>query len=324
MTRRPLFSTYSQGENRVTGSVVAVFERLDLTTLQEILAHAAEDPSLELVTFRLQPAVAKATVPDAEIQAAFRYLVEVKTAFDSVRQAQIEGHLKLLSGDPGVDERLIVITPDAGKPRPVADVQAKDDRVAWFNFSDLNLAIEAVLQKEGIRDDERLLLRELQILFVEEGLLGRQDTVIVAARLAHSFYLAHSAYVCQQGRAFREGLTNMGFYRKRQIEAEVPRILYVEDSVPFTVEEAERRRQRGDSTAVEIADLITSSLVTGERKDGDVHKVFLLSPPDTQDTEHLPGVVLHSGDGAGSAFTMGQRYVYLDDLRTAKSTQDLR
>lgn len=38
-----LFSTYRQGRNRVTGSIVAVFERIDLALLQRILPACAAD-----------------------------------------------------------------------------------------------------------------------------------------------------------------------------------------------------------------------------------------------------------------------------------------
>ncbi|HEY5477402.1 MAG TPA: hypothetical protein VIK11_11900 [Tepidiformaceae bacterium] len=41
MAKNPLFSTYRQGENRVTSSMLAVFERIDLSLLEMILASAA-------------------------------------------------------------------------------------------------------------------------------------------------------------------------------------------------------------------------------------------------------------------------------------------
>jgi hypothetical protein len=37
----PLFSTYRGGENRVTSSIMAVFERIDLALVRDILAGAA-------------------------------------------------------------------------------------------------------------------------------------------------------------------------------------------------------------------------------------------------------------------------------------------
>lgn len=304
--------------------MIAVFERLDLATLQTTLASAAADPSLELVRFRLQPALKAGTVPDAEISAAFRYLFEVKTAFNAVSLKQLRGHLSHLRGAPGLDERLFVVTPDAAIPAAVVSVQTETDRVSWFSFADLNSAIDSVRRAEGVRDDELLLLRELQALLVEEGLLGRQDTVVVAARLAHSFYLSTGAYVCQRGRAFREGLTHLGFYRKRQIEPEVPRILTVEDNVEFTKTEAARRRALEAPLERRMADLIDQAIASGSRDEGAIHKVFLLSEVNSGETMKLSKPLIHEADGAGSAFTMGQRYVYVDDLRAAETTADLR
>ncbi len=86
MARRPLFSTYSQGENRVTGSMIAVFQRLDVSTLTSILAQATEDHDLELLSFVLQPASGDGTVPDAEISSGFHFLFEIKTAYGVVSE----------------------------------------------------------------------------------------------------------------------------------------------------------------------------------------------------------------------------------------------
>jgi hypothetical protein len=307
----------------VTGSLIAVFERLDLATLSSLIASAADDPDIELITFQLQPAATKGTVPDGEISSGFRYLFEVKTEFDAIRELQLRGHLNNLSGT-AADERLFVLTPDAVEPSAVATLRTTDPRLSWFSFATLSAAIDDVLLGEGIRDDERLLLRELQVLFTEEGLLGRQDTVVVAARLAYDFYLNHGAYVCQQARSFRADLSHLAFYRKRTIESEIPQILDVQDDVLFTLDEAARRRSTGNHHDAAIADLIEATLADGSRVVGDVHKVFLLSRKGDPETIELPAPVVHSGDGVGSAFTMGQRYVYLEDLRKAKTTADLR
>jgi hypothetical protein len=49
----------------------------------------------------------------------------------------------------------------------------------------------------------RFLLRELQALLVDEGLVDTDDVVIAAARIAYYEYLPHTAYICQACRAFR-------------------------------------------------------------------------------------------------------------------------
>lgn len=300
--------------------MVAVFERIDLSSLREILALALEDPEIDLMTFRLQPGASSGTVPDGEIASNFRYLLEVKTEFGTLNEIQLRGHLAQLSGT-ATDERLLAVTPDAAEPPLVTTIKAADPRLTWFSFASLNRSISDVLEGEWIRDDERLLLRELQHLFVEEGLLGRQDTVLVAAGLAHGFYLKHAAYVCQQGRSFRSDVTHLGFYRKLKIECEIPRVVCVTDDVLFTPDEAVRRRAIGNEVEVKLAELIEATLAEGSRIEGDIHKVFLLSAVGDPETVTLRSPIAHK---AGGAFVQYQRYVFLEDLSKAETTADLR
>lgn len=316
MSRRPLFSTYSQGENRVTGSMIAVFQRLDLSTLEKILEAVTEESSLQLVSFDIVRPEGAGTVPDARIAASFKYLFEVKTAYDALRSDQIAGHLKKLDGSHS-DERLFVLTPDAEEPAIVAS--AGDPRIRWTSFAALNDGINGALLDETVADNERFLLRELQVLLSQEGLLGREDTVVVAARYAYDFYLRHSAYICQSGRAFRRGLTRMGFYRHRKIEPHLPAILPpIHDAVPFTHDHATRLRSTNDPTDSRLAELIEETIMSGERIDGYAYQVFLLSSPDSHQTCRLPQAILH--DSEGVAWTMGQRYSHYDRLRQGPRT----
>lgn len=52
----PLFSTYRQGENRVTGSLLAVFERISFALVEQILQQMLEEPEVDLLTFTNQAA----------------------------------------------------------------------------------------------------------------------------------------------------------------------------------------------------------------------------------------------------------------------------
>ena len=87
-------------------------------------------------------------------------------------------------------------------------------------------------------EQTRFLVRELQALLEADGLLDTDDVVVVAARVAYGEYQNHAVYVCQPGRAFRRGLTHLGFYTDGAIQPVVPRIVAVADNVPFTAEEA--------------------------------------------------------------------------------------
>jgi hypothetical protein len=322
VSKRPLFSTYSQGENRVTGSMLAVFERLDLATLERILRGATEESSLELVRFDLVKPEGRGTVPDGRIAASFKYLFEVKTAYDALRGEQLRGHLGHLEEPGYADCRLFAVTPDGEEP-PVISALG-DERLRWFSFGDLSRAIDAALSAEGVPDDERILLRELQILFAQEGLLGRQDVVVVAARHAYDFYKRWDAYVCQAGRAFRPGVTRLGFYRKLRIEPEFPTILLRRDDVVFSHDNAATLRATGDDLDDAVATLIYETLAAGSRIDGHPYQVFLLTPAQDERTLVLGQPIDHRAAGRGGAWTMGQRYVYSERLlRNPRTTVDL-
>lgn len=327
MNRRPLFSTFRQGENRVTGSIIAVFERLDLETLRTILASASGNAEMELVRFELQPTSARApTVPDARIAASFDYLFETKTAFNAITdQRQIAKHLAHFSQRSDVDERLFVVTPDPVLPAALAGI---DSRVVWFSFKMLDAAILDALRDEAVpederlllRADERLLLRELHAFLTEEGLLGREEVVIVAAGWAYGFYRDTGAYVCQSGRTFRPGLTHLGFYRAKQIEPEIARIVYHEDNVLFTRAEIAARRAQGSPDRQRLADLIEGGLTSGTHVDGAVHQVFLLSRIGDPETITLDQPVQHTTPGP---WLRRHRYAYLQDLSQARTTDDV-
>ena len=90
MPKAPLFSTYRQGENRVTGSLMAVFERIDLSKVERLLAAASGESALQLFSFENQVRSKRlASVPDARISASFSLWFETKTAPGQVRQDQL-------------------------------------------------------------------------------------------------------------------------------------------------------------------------------------------------------------------------------------------
>src|SRR6201994_4763435 len=128
---KPLLSTYRTGENRVTSSTMAVFERIDLALVQEVLrAVTGMGFELQAVSFENQVTLA-GSVPDAQISARFSWWFETQTeidayAHDGHSRAQLLKHSSVLS-DPG--SLLFVITPDPVRP-------------AWFDKLD-GLAEEA-------------------------------------------------------------------------------------------------------------------------------------------------------------------------------------
>lgn len=108
----------------------------------------------------------------------------------------------------------------------------------------------------------------------------------------------------------------MGFYKARQIFPFVPRILERRDRVLM-----ERGRYEG-----ELGKAVGRPLDLTLRESGVEYQAFLLSGPDDTQTIRLDGPIandLLSASGRTTAFTQGQRYVRLDDLRRAKRTSDL-
>ena len=316
MSKNPLFSTYRQGENRVTSSMLAVFERIDLALLEHLLAAASGESALQTVTFVNQPPGQGASVPDGCIAAHFAYWFEVKTTRDGVRKEQLRQHLKNLP-DSGGDQRLFVVTPDAATPEAIKAI--RDPRVLWFSFAALSDAIEAALSETRnlVSEQARFLLRELQALLTVDGLVDTDDVVVVAARDAHPEYREVAAYVCQAGRAFRSGLTHMGFYAAGQIQVELPAILGREDDVIFSRSEARRRRRRGRDRDRGIAALIETLLDNGTRVEGQAYQVFLLTPIGDPRTVRLETPIqsdTRTESGRPWAWTLGQRYAKLSRL----------
>lgn len=325
--KAPLFSTYRQGENRVTSSMLAVFERVDLSLVERLLEVASEASELEMVRFTNQVAgktpkgARSASVPDGAVRASCRYLFEVKTARNAVKVRQLRDHLAGLDGSGG-DERLFVVTPDGETPAEVTAVG--DERVVWFNFAALAQAMSELLQDPdtAVSEREAFPLRELRQLFDADGLLApAEDVVVVAASFAYPAYLMYGAYLCQIGRSFRPGLTRMGFYSKKAIRPEFPRIEHHVDRLRFEASEADRLAATGDPGDAAAARLIRRMLADGTRWTGTEVQAFLLSPADHPDTLRLPQPIAHTGPGA---WTQGQRYLRESALAAEPaSTADL-
>jgi hypothetical protein len=323
MPKNPLFSAYRQGENRVTASMLAVFERIGLDLLEQLLIGASGESSVSFVDFTNQVG-GPGTVPDASIRGSFRYLFEVKTERNQLRRSQLEGHLELLEGG-AADERLFVITPDLDEPGVVGDIG--DERVLWASFVSLADAIDEILgdPSQLVSEQERFLLRELQLLFEQDGLLSTDDVVVVAARHAYPEYLATSAYTCQPDRTFRHGVERMGFYALGAIQREVPRILGRFLDMEFSRERIDELRESDNELERRAGEVAARTLVESTRKLGSRHAIYLLSAPNDQQTLHLAQPILNASrrDGRTVAWVRYQRYVRSDALQDAKTTDAL-
>jgi hypothetical protein len=148
----------------------------------------------------------------------------------------------------------------------------------------------------------------------------RNDTVVVAAETAFTFYKRHGAYVCQDGRAFRD-VHYLAFYRDKRIMPFIPTILDWHDHVAFTRESADRLL---DASATDreraLGTVVWNSVLDGSRYDGDVHEVLMLTPQTDERTVRLERAIRHHGD---APWTRGQRYADIDALRACSTTDEL-
>lgn len=329
----PLFSTYRGGENRVTSSTIAVFQRIDLGIVKEILQNAAGmGDELRAVSFENQ-VVGEGSVPDARISAHFTWWFETKTVphgyeSEGHDRRQVRAHAARLVGD--ADAYLFVLTPDAAQPTWFSALDGVEpdvqDRVIWFSFAALATVIRELLSDATrlLGEQTKFLLNELVNLYESDGLLSSDDTVIVAARTGWGEYQRHGVYICQPGRAFRPDLTHFGFYADGEIKPAVARIRRYVPSVVFSRESAAARREAGD---IQLASVIEDFLTRAARDDGVSYGVMLLSSLDESDTVTLAAPIVNdtvASTGRVWAWTMGQRYTSLARLtRGATRTSDL-
>ena len=95
----PLFSTYTQGENRVTSTVIAVLEHVNNQLAEDILEALTDESDLSLVSFDNQ-VTGVDSVPDAAIKSSTALWFETKTSRDAVDKEQLENHLHALNEAP--------------------------------------------------------------------------------------------------------------------------------------------------------------------------------------------------------------------------------
>ncbi len=310
--KTPLFSTYHQGENRVTSSIVAVFERIGIGRVEQLLRAASDDADLEMIRFKNQLSRGD-TVPDASISADFHFLFEVKTARSAVNADQLRRHLGAFDSNAGV-KRLFVLTPDSDQPNQVTKLA--DARVTWLSFAGLDDAIQTLLEDKDdpLSEREEFLLRDLRNLLDAEGLTApTNDTLVIPARFAYDSYLKYHAYICQARRSFRPDVKYLGFYLRKEIRPEIAQILWHQDEVPITMEQAEIFRADESPASQRLADLIESVNRDDALWAGNLHQVFLLSAPHDNETIRLDAAIKHE---AKSAWVQGQRYTSSKVLRT--------
>lgn len=183
------------------------------------------------------------------------------------------------------------------------------------NSSDARRIVESVL------DSYLMDVRDVVIdaLVLEASSPSDIDTVIVAASSAYEEYQTYSAYICKPGRSFRP-VERIGFYRNKQIEPLVPRVMFRRDPVSIDRSTADRLQASRDAMERSIGDLVERLVADGSSRIGEEQQIFLLSDPEADETTDLDAPIVHDGP---AAWTQGQRYTSSRLLRSARSTDDL-
>lgn len=324
MKQTPLFSTYSQGENRVTGSMLAVFERIDHSLMVRLLGAASGESELQMLSFKNQVS-GDGSVPDAGIKAHFNYLFEVKTVRQAVNGRQLQTHLGGLEAQG--DEYLFVVTPDADEPAEVEALKEQGEPVRWFSFVALSAAIRDLLTEPDamVFQHEELLLRELVRLFDEDGLLRPPlDVAIVSGSDAYAFYKEYGLYACQTDRSFRADTAYLGFYSGKQVQPEFPLIRWHGNHVPVSRRTATDLVSSDDPGEREVGAALLAAMDGGHFGGEEEFQIFLLAGSEDERTLVLPHPIEHVESGSWMPFG-GQRPTASETLRRhPKTTKELK
>lgn len=323
----PLFSTYRQGENRVTSTFLSVLQRLSLPNMDRILRELLDSSDFNLVTFRNQPP-GDGSTPDALILPGRLIWIETKTARNVVSRKQIMSHLNVV----GADDELLVLTPDYDKPE-VLKAEEFNHRVVWSNFRVLSDAIRDILADEDDPPTERedFLLREFILLLEHEGLTTSPEdrVMVVPASSGWPMYKRIGGYRRNPDIRWKAS-AHLAFYSGGEIKPIVPRIRMMIPSINIT------RRAEIDSLKDKcqrkLADDWLKTLEglghqATQEYDGS-YMVFLLSEPDDPETVKIGRSIENDLKAKTTertvAFVQGRaRYVTLESLKSAHKTSDL-
>lgn len=277
-----LFSTYRQGENRITSTFLAVLQRLSLPNIDRILRALIEETTFSLVSFENQPRRKRST-PDARIRTGPAIWIETKTESNAVRSEQIRRHLESL----GDGERLLLLTPDDNQPGDF------EKRVIWSNFRTLVATIKEILEDESEPPSEKeaFLLREFILMVQEDRLIDSTGSrvLVVAAREAWPTYNNLNAYICQSNRSFQRS-THLAFYAEGAVQPLVPEIKDVVESVNLTREGIESLEGDQKNLAEKLLTQIEKRYPNNKWTQG---KVMFLSEPDDDETVKLKQKIIN-------------------------------
>lgn len=324
-----IFSTYSTAENRVTSTILAVFEKLNTTTVARILQVLMEDSTIELIEY-VNQVKSSDSVPDGRIKGLFDYIIETKVVPNAIKKTQIKNHFKMLKYD---FSRLLILTPDFDYPNVLKSLEPEiTDKIIWGNFDKIIEGIDSVLQELILLiDREKFLLLELKEFIINERLIAEdysRKALIVPAGKAWGFYKTYSIYRCQPNRTFKP-TSFMGFYADQQIKEYFPKILGYIDNLNIQEEDL-------NNISVSIVNGANESLIKNkliqikkilkpEEWNG-YYKYIILTDLNDKETFKNGNPIDNdktSYSDKGTAFVQKQTYLNLDEINGKKYTSEL-
>ena len=324
-----LFSTYSQGENRVTATFIAVLQRLSLPIMDRILGEllGEREDNFNLVSFILLPKGSESDL-DARIDTGHGVWFETKIKPSAVRLNQIRNHMKKV----GADEKLVVLTPDDEKPTVLDSSRLREDhrnRIAWASFTKLNNVAQKILngKEHSPSESEAFLLREFSAFLQQEGLItipSEDRVIVVSAGFAWPRYKDKSIYGDIRRPNWKPS-DHLAFYTGGEIKSIVPRIRSTVS--PINVMTEEEVMVLEDHQQKVISEL-TDNPGGSEDFNNSLRMLFLTGPEDS-DTINLQGGPIvndKTSDKTGKWVPWmfgGVRYVTLESLKNARYTSEL-
>ena len=318
-----LFSTYRQGENRVTSTLMAVLQRLSLPNIDGILQALLDRDDFNLATFENQPSLTRGTRkrPDAKIERGSNIWIETKTTQGQTDIGQVKQYLEVI----GPSETLLLLTPDNEKPKDLPQ------QVVWTNFLSLAGAIKDILDHEDSPpfEMEAFLLREFLSMLREDGLLisSADKVMVVSARIAWPIYKEFNVYTHAPYKRFHPA-NHIAFYTNMRIQEFVPRVISTIESIHILKQkEIDLLNGEQKELAQALHEKITRRGFEGHSEFATPHKFIFLTGPENDETVKLPApIVCDKISKNGRAVPLmygGQRYVTVESVQNARLTSKL-
>ena len=325
----PLFSTYSQGENRVTATFIAVLQRLSLPIMDRILGEllGEQEENFNLVTFVNQPQGIEST-PDAKIDTGHGVWFETKIEPNSVSLDQVRRHMKSV----GTDEKLVVLTPDDEKPAALDSTKLRGtyrNRIVWASFNTLDDVMKDIIEDKATAPSEfeSYLLGELSAFLQQEGLItipSEDRVIVVTAGLAWPRYNDKSV-LGDIRRPNWKPSAHLAFYTGGEIKPIVPRIKSTVS--PINIRNQEEVKVL-DNNQREVVKHLIDNAGRVEDFNHSLRMLFLSGPQDDDTLILEDGAIINdkTSDNTGKRVPWmygGVRYVTLESLENARYTSEL-